>query len=237
MSEVNQTPATPNPDPTPAPEAPATPAPAPEAQKVEGKPEDLFKEEAASEGTQKTDPADLFKAEGDDGKAEEAPVEYDFKDIKTADGQDIVFSESDTTFLDKMSHELKLTKEQARLFAQKGGALFQEVYGAAQEAEKLRNYKALESDPELGGVNFKNTRQNLSQAVRRYAGGIDGEAYKVLESTGVLYHPAVLRMFNQIGKDISEEHKFVGNAANRAPKKTNPLRNLYNNSPDMDFGD
>lgn len=235
MSETAPTPVA-APEQTPV-QQPATPAPAPEAQAPEANPADLFKEEAPSDGTQKTDPADLFKAEGDDGKAEEAPIEYDFKDIKTADGQDIVFSESDTAFFDKMSHELKLTKEQARLFAQKGGALFQEVYGAAQEAEKLRNYKALESDPELGGVNFKSTRQNLSQAVRRYAGGLDGEAYKVLESTGVLYHPAVLRMFNQIGKDISEEQKFVGNAANRAPKKTNPLRNLYNNSPDMDFGD
>lgn len=235
MSETAPTPVA-APEQTPV-QQPATPAPAPEAQAPEANPADLFKEEAPSDGAQKADPADLFKAEGDDGKAEEAPIEYDFKDIKTADGQDIVFSESDTAFFDKMSHELKLTKEQARLFAQKGGALFQEVYGAAQEAEKLRNYKALESDPELGGVNFKSTRQNLSQAVRRYAGGLDGEAYKVLESTGVLYHPAVLRMFNQIGKDISEEQKFVGNAANRAPKKTNPLRNLYNNSPDMDFGD
>lgn len=231
--------------PTTAPEtpaqvqAPANPAPAPE--KPEASPSDLFKEEEATDAsTQKADPADLFKAEESSGEAEkqpDVPVEYDFKDLKTADGQELTLSDSDTAFFDKMSHELKLTKEQARLFAQKGGALFMEVYGAAQEAEKLRNYKALESDPELGGVNFKSTRQNLTRAVKRYTGGVDGEAYKVLESTGVLYHPAVLRMFNQIGKDISEEQKFVGNAANRAPKKTNPLRNLYNNSPDMDFGD
>lgn len=234
MSETAQTTAPETPTQV---QAPATPAPAP-AQTPEVNPADLFKEEeATNDGAQKPDPADLFKAEGDDGKAEEAPLEYDFKDLKTADGQELTLSDSDTAFFDKMSHELKLTKEQARLFAQKGGALFQEVYGAAQEAEKLRNYKALESDPELGGVNFKSTRQNLSRAVKRYTGGVDGEAYKVLESTGVLYHPAVLRMFNQIGKDISEEQKFVGNAANRAPKKTNPLRNLYNNSPDMDFGD
>ena len=167
-------------------------------------------------------------------EAPQVPETYNFENVKPENG--IAYTDTDVELVSKLGKALGLTNDQARLMMEKGGVIYSEVLGAARDAQLQKNIAEIKNDPELGGANFNSTRANLNRVNERYFGN-GNEAYNLLEQTGLIAHPAIVRLFNQIGKDLGEEQKFVGNAANRAPVKVNRLRALYNNSPDMDFGD
>ena len=69
--------------------------------------------------------------------------------------------------------------------------------------------------------------------MKRYGGS---GAFEVLRDSGLGAHPAIVKMLNAIGKELGEETKFV-NSKSQAPKPKNPLRSIYDNSPDLNFGD
>lgn len=171
-----------------------------------------------------------------EGQAQQSqiPEQYDFKDVKASNG--LAITETDTALVSKIGKTIGLTNEQARKLLEQGGSLFGESIASAVQAQTKLNIEAVQRDPELGGVNYNQTRTNLSRINQRYIKA-NAEAQKLLEDSGLMYHPAIVRLFNAIGKDIGEEQLYAGNGSNRAPTKVNRLRALYNNSPDMDFGD
>lgn len=209
-----QTEAQPASQPAPQPEAPAETAP---AQAQPAKVDDLY--------------------QGPDAEAEQPaeeqapePVQYDFEGVTSEAGE---ITEADISAVKALSEELKLTNEQARALLSKSGKSITDILRVKQDANINNWINEIKADPNLGGSNFKTTQANLARAMKRYGGS---GAFEVLRDSGLGAHPAIVKMLNAIGKELGEETKFV-NSKSQAPKPKNPLRSIYDNSPDLNFGD
>lgn len=200
--------------PTPQPEAPAETAPA-EAQPA--KVDDLYQ-------------GPDTEAEQQTAEQTPEPVQYDFEGVTSEAGE---ITEADISAVKALSEELKLTNEQARALLSKSGKSITDILRAKQGANINNWINEIKADPNLGGSNFKTTQANLARAMKRYGGS---GAFEVLRDSGLGAHPAIVRMLNAIGKELGEETKFV-NSKSQAPKPKNPLRSIYDNSPDLNFGD
>lgn len=212
-----QTEAQPAPQPTPQPEAPAETAP---AETQPAKVDDLYQgPDAEAEQPAAEQPA-----------AEQTPVQYDFEGVTSEAGE---ITEADISAVKALSEELKLTNEQARALLSKSGKSITDILRVKQDANINNWINEIKADPNLGGSNFKTTQANLARAMKRYGGS---GAFEVLRDSGLGAHPAIVKMLNAIGKELGEETKFV-NSKSQAPKPKNPLRSIYDNSPDLNFGD
>lgn len=167
-------------------------------------------------------------------QAQQVPEQYDFKGVVATNGLEI--TDTDRSLVSELGKAAGLTNEQARKVLEVGGRIFGDSIASAVQAQTELNIAEVQRDPELGGTHYNQTRTNLSRINERYIKN-NAEAQRLLEASGLMYHPAIVRLFNAIGKDIGEEQLYAGNGSNRAPTKVNRLRALYNNSPDMDFGD
>lgn len=220
---------------TAATETQAAPNEAAEVQAQENRAEvsqavtDTAQEPAAPE----TPTDELYASE--EPEAEQAPVEpepvvYDFDGV-TAESGEITQTDIDT--IRSLSEELKLSNEQARDLLAKSDKYVTANLKAKQTQVITGWIDSIKTDPVLGGSNFKTTQANLARVMKRYGG--DG-AYKFLSESGLGAHPAIVKMLNAIGRDLGEEQRFV-NSKSQAPKPRNKLRSIYNNSPDLNFGD
>lgn len=210
--------------PNPAPQTEAQPTPQPEAPA-----------ETAPAEAQPAKVDDLYQgpdAEAEQPAAEQAPepVQYDFEGVTSEAGE---ITEVDISAVKALSEELKLTNEQARALLSKSGKSITDILHVKQDANINNWINEIKADPNLGGSNFKTTQANLARAMKRYGGS---GAFEVLRDSGLGAHPAIVKMLNAIGKELGEETKFV-NSKSQAPKPKNPLRSIYDNSPDLNFGD
>lgn len=170
------------------------------------------------------------EAEAEQEPQPDALIEYDFEGVTSEAGE---ITDADISAVKALSEELKLTNEQARALLSKSGKSMVDILRVKQEANIKNWISEIKADPELGGSNFKTTQANLARAIKRYGGS---GAFEVLRDSGLGAHPAIVKMLSTIGKELGEEAKFV-NSKSQAPKPKNPLRSIYNNSPNLDFGD
>lgn len=170
------------------------------------------------------------EAEASDEPAAPEPVEYNFEGVTSENGE---ITEADIASIKSLSEELNLTNDQARDLLAKSGKYINDNLKAKKDSMVVNWINEIKADPSLGGANFKATQSNLRRAIKRYGG--DG-ALQILNDTGLGAHPAIVRMLNAIGRDLGEEQKFV-NSKSQAPKPKNPYRSLYDNSPELNFGD
>lgn len=212
----------------------AAPAEQTQVEQTQVAPAEVTQEaQAPQEQAEPTTTEDLYQGGEDDASEEPAapePVEYNFEGVTSETGE---ITEQDVASIKSLSEDLKLTNDQARDLLSKSGKYITENLKAKQASMVMGWIKEIRADPALGGANFKTTQSNLNRAIKRYGG--DG-AFKILSDSGLGAHPAIVRMLNAIGRDLGEEQKFV-NSKSQAPKPKNPYRSLYNNSPELDFGD
>ena len=212
-----------------APEVSSQPAAAPQTEEVAT----AAPESEANQADTVSPTEELYQSSEEEAEPqpeEAGPIEYDFEGV-TAEVGDI--TNDDIASVKALSEELKLTKEQARELLSKSGKYMLQNMKARQSVVVNEWFNEVKSDPQLGGANFKNTQANLRRAMKRYG---NGDALKVLSDSGIGAHPAIVKMLNAIGKDLGEETKFV-NSKSQAPKPKSKLRSLYDNSPNLDFGD
>lgn len=183
-----------------------------------------------------SDPEEDDQDAGEDSKNQASIGEYDFTDVKTTNGAAI--SDHDKNIVTNIGKTLGLNNDQARRLLEQGGALLTQERAAVRKQVLTQWGKEIMSDKELGGENYKYTRANLNRFIKTFGGGPQGELVQVLERTGLGQHPAIVRAFNEVGKAIGEDNRFVsGRAPKRARTKADRLRAMYNNSPEMNFGD
>lgn len=84
---------------------------------------------------------------------------------------------------------------------------------AAFETQQADWAKALEADKELGGAKLQETALYSRKAVQRFA----PELVPLLNDTGLGSHPDVIRVFNRIGRAISED-SLQGTGSATPPK-------------------
>lgn len=159
------------------------------------------------------------------------PVEYNFDGVASENGANI--GEADISTIRELGKELNLTNDQARNLLAKSDKYVNQNLQAKLQPMVMGWINEIKNDPQLGGDHFTETRGNLSRAIKRYGG--DG-AWEILNASGLGAHPAIVRMLAAVGRELAEEQKFVSSNVQPSRPK-NILRSIYNNSPNLDFGD
>ena len=166
-------------------EAPAeTPAPKPEAPKEEPL-EGLDLGEVEEPAKDDEIPKEI-RPQGEDDSGE-IPEKYEF------DAGDDAYNER----VGKVARELKLTQKQAsKLIDAEVEA--SEDYIVSMAQKWVEEAKA---DPEIGGKNFVATTRAARAVFDKYAE--NGELRRVLAYSGITNHPAFLKMFAHIARDLN----------------------------------
>lgn len=154
----------------------------------------------------------------DEGKPDEiAPESYDFKDVKLPDGMEL--DEELTNEFSGIAKEMGLSQVKANKFMDMGVKLSTKIQEKMTEAfqNSLENQKQayktmLNSDPEIGGANLK---QSLVEANVAYEKFVNNEAANLLASTGLNNHPAIVKVFREIGKQIKDDSITGGSSAGK----------------------
>ena len=147
------------------------------------------------------------KGEGEGENDDEAPENYDFKNVELPDGMEL---DKDLTkeFTDA-AKEMGLSQAKADKFMGMGVKLtskIQEKFETAlKEAQQnqIKSYKTmLNTDKEIGGANLKTTLQEANKAYQTF---VSDEAADILAKTGLNNHPAIVKMFRDIGRQIKDD--------------------------------
>lgn len=114
-----------------------------------------------------------------------------------------------------------------------------DYYVQFHENQKKEWFESFKKDPEMGGENLDKTVDALRDAVEKYAGDEKqvAEFRSVMKETGVGNHPAVIRMLNNMSKEISKYTTEADNgnggsnrivpAAKPAPSKVRDYQRFY----------
>lgn len=89
----------------------------------------------------------------------------------------------------------------------------QKQQAARHESDVSKWAEALPTDKEFGGEKFA---ENLGIARRGLEAYGSPELYQILEATGFQYHPAVVRAFYKIGKELAPDTFVRGRAPSSA---------------------
>lgn len=190
---------------TAATEAPTNDAPAPAT--VDG---------AADALDQSTLIGDAGKPEGGDLKADEgakpdekpAVVAPETYDLKAPEGSS--FDVEAFKVAEPVLRDLNLTNDQAQKLVDVYPKLMESAANAANQrtiseisAVRADWAKGTQADPELGGVNFEQTKAMAAKAMDRLEVGEDFRTF--LNDTGLGNHPEMIRMLSRAGKAFSED--------------------------------
>ena len=133
-----------------------------------------------------------------------APEAYDFKDVELPEGMEL--DAELTEEFSSIAKEMNLSQAKADKFMGMGVKLSQKIQqnfeNAIKEAQvnRIKEIKTmLNTDPEIGGANLKST---LLEANESYKTFVSDEAANVLAETGLNNHPAIVKMFRDIGRQI-----------------------------------
>lgn len=154
----------------------------PEPSKTEGNQEDLGSNKDPKEGS-------------DEGKNPSTPEVVDDKtEFKIPDGMTLDSKKMDA--FRGIAKELKLTKEQAQKLVDFDA---QNIQGSDKAFKDLQASWKAETMKQLG----ENAEQKLGEAAAAYKQFGDDEFVKLMKDTGLENHPAVVRVFRNIGSKIA----------------------------------
>lgn len=147
-------------------------------------------------------PKDEKKPEGDKPKEGEQAPPAEFKLVMPKDSLlDAARVEAVTSF----AKEKGLTPEQAQSVLDNESALLaSHVQNQQQQyAAQMQKWTSdIQADPELGGVNFKESAHLAKQVAERFG---TPELIKQLQDTGLGNHPELVRVFARIGKAMDND--------------------------------
>lgn len=155
------------------------------------------------------------KNENNDNPTEKiVPESYDFKAVELPEGMEL--DQELTTEFSGIAKEMGLTQGNADKLMGMGVKLstkIQEKFEAAikeSQENQLKTYKTmLNTDPEIGGANLK---QALVDANVAYDKFVSDDAAALLEQTGLNNHPAIVKVFREIGKQLKNDNVRGGNS-------------------------
>lgn len=179
---------------------------------------------------------DLFRPdtevqETQGGQEPQTPEVYEFK---TPDGQ--ALSAEDQEAFSSVAKDLKLSQEQAQKLFDSAmpqiGKIFEQRSMQSLKQSQALWKKALAADQELGGSNMEQTKLNVGRFLTNYA---TPEFKQLMANTGLQNHPEIVRVMARIGSALGNDAKFINGQSASSVQKTSPLKNLYDNSPELKF--
>lgn len=163
------------------------------------------------------------KGQGD-AKAAGAPESYEAFKLPEGVQMDDAGIKSFTEFAKSMD----LSQEAAQTFIEKLGPAMQARQQAVIETTRAGWLESLKSDKDIGGDKFDETLQLADRGLK----AVGSEALnKLLTESGLNKHPEIVRAFVKVGKEVSEDGKFVGGGAASAKTLTTAQRMFPNMNP------
>ena len=132
-----------------------------------------------------------------------APDNYDFKNVEMPEGMNL--DEELTTEFSATAKEMNLSQAKADKFMQMGVKLAEKIQNRMLDAykEQINTYSTmLNTDPEIGGAKLQ---QSLADANIAYKQFVPDDAAKLLSDTGLNKHPAIVKVFMNIGKQMKND--------------------------------
>lgn len=179
-----------------------------------------------TEGTQEDKPSE-------DKPADDKPVEEDKEpEIKAPEKYEFKMPEGvelDQGMLDKVEpifRELDLSNEQASKLTEAYAAQVQEANDQMinnWNQQQTQWAEDLKKDPEFGGANFDTNVEVAKEAIARFG---DDDLKQALNETGMGNHPAFVKLFNRIGKSISEDAFSSGEDDSQGSPSLYPNSNM-----------
>lgn len=148
-----------------------------------------------------------------------APEKYEA--FKMGDNE---ISPEATTAFAELAKKHNLSQEEAQEFVN----TFAPAVQAQVQGYQRQWLEACRSDKELGGEHFN---ENMAVAGAGYRAYADNDLRAVFEASGLSRHPAVVRHFYRLGKNLQQDKGVAGGASAPAP-----VKRLYPNSgmiPDL----
>lgn len=148
------------------------------------------------------------------------PESYDFKDVSLPDGMELDSELTDE--FSKVAKEMGLSQSNANKFMDLGVKLSGKLQDKFQNAMKeyrenqISSYQTmLNTDPEIGGAKLKET---LIEANEAYEVFVSDEAAQLLADSGLNKHPAIVKVFRDIGKQLKNDS--ISNAGKKPTQRT-----------------
>lgn len=138
---------------------------------------------------------------------EVAPETYDYSNVELPEG--LQLDKELTDEFSNVAKEFNLSQSKADKFMTVGVKLAQKLQDkfevAFKEAKEnqIKSYSTLlNTDEEIGGANLK---QSLNDANIAYEAFVSQEAAEILAETGLNKHPAIVKVFMKIGKELKND--------------------------------
>ena len=162
------------------------------------------------------------------------PEKYDYSELQLPEGMTL---NKDTTeklngFIDKFDMSQKGANELMSLAIEHTQGVqkqLEQAFAQAIEAEKASYIDLLNKDKEIGGAKLKESLSIANEAYEKFA---SDDYLKLMEEKGLNNHPAVVKVFYQIGKLVKSDDIHAGG---NPPKEDKPLADLmYGNKKEND---
>lgn len=153
-----------------------------------------------------------------DDDAAELPEKYELTPPEGFEIDDEIVAE-----LDPVLRELKLSNEQANKLMPLAGSFAERIMKQQNDAfaEQASNWaKEAKADPEIGKGNWSQTEALVSKALDEFGAAEGSEFRQLLDNTKLGNHPAMIRMFRQIGERLTGDTEFVRSDAGAQVKKS-----------------
>jgi hypothetical protein len=158
-------------------------------------------------------------AEAEGTSPEPAPTAT-FDDLTLPEGLEIP-EETGTQFLELINNDMK-PQERAQAFLDLHHSLVQqtmqqtaEAYAEQWEQTQADWQRQVQELPGIGGDNLDASLGQIAKVLDRYG---DQEAREALNVTGAGNHPALVRLFHAIAKDLNEKPPVRGAPATGSPQ-------------------
>ncbi len=161
------------------------------------------------------------KAQADGAQQQTPNVPEKYEAFKMGDS---VLPEETTAAFAEIAKKHNLSQEEAQEFVN----TFAPAIQAQVQGYQKQWLEACRTDKELGGERFN---ENMAVAGAGYRAYADEDLRAVIQASGLSRHPAVVRHFYRLGKNLQQDKGVAGGASAPAP-----VRQLYPNSgmlPDL----
>ena len=165
------------------------------------------------------------KGQGD-GKAKATGAPESYESFKLPEG--VQMDEAGLKSFSEFAKSMDLSQEGAQAFIEKLGPAMQARQMAVIETARAGWLESLKTDKELGGDKFDEALQLADRGLK----AVGSEALnKLLTESGLNKHPEIVRAFVKVGKEVSEDGKFVSGGAASAKTLTTAQRMFPNMNP------
>lgn len=169
---------------------------------VSGQEEQQVNQDASTSTEQPKGGEEQGKPNGEGEEAQGAPEKYEWNQ-----GEGVEIDEKLAGEFEPLAREMNLTNDQANKLASEMLPKVQQHMSETWQKQVDDWRQAAETDAEFGGAKFEQTMTDARKVLEAYG---SPELTEVLDQTGLGNHPALVKMFAQMGASLKEDQIVKG---------------------------